>query len=219
MVELPSRPLAEVDPEFEKIALEGAAFTFGLPGTSIREKILQNLTQDVCRSQLGLAYRMHVTAAQMHGLSYAELLAAIRFIAPYSGYPAAADALARLNQIATEIGMNTNDLGAPAAPGADGSSIESLQTEDEWATEFLGWQVSRAWSEEALGRRERAVMAITSDVSQHALDDSFRLHVKLALDAGLSRDDVRDVVRFCAEHGRARAVAALRQLDNVLATE
>jgi hypothetical protein len=76
MVELPSRPLAEVDPEFEKIALEGAAFTFGLPGTSIREKILQNLTQDVCRSQLGLAYRMHVTAAQMHGLSYAELLAA-----------------------------------------------------------------------------------------------------------------------------------------------
>jgi hypothetical protein len=70
---------------------------------------------------------MHVTAAQMHGLSYAELLAAIRFIAPYSGYPAAADALARLNQIATEIGMDTNDLGAPAAPGADGSSIESLR--------------------------------------------------------------------------------------------
>jgi 4-carboxymuconolactone decarboxylase len=62
-------------------------------------------------------------------------------------------------------------------------------------------------------------MAITSGVSQQALEDTFRLHFELALDAGLGRDDVRDVVRFCAEHGIARAVAALRQLDNVLATD
>ena len=217
MVQLPTSPLVEVDPAFEKIAVDVAAFTFGLAGTSVREKLLQNLTQDICRSQLGLAFRMHVTAAKMHGLSYAELLAAIRFIASYSGYPAAADALGRLKQLASEIGMDTTGLEGPVAPAAD--CPESFDIEDDWATEFLNWQVSRAWSEKALSRRERAIMAITSDVSQQALDDSLRLHVKLAFDAGLSRDDVRNVVRFCAEHGRTRAVAALRQLDNVLATD
>ncbi|WP_231984297.1 carboxymuconolactone decarboxylase family protein [Mycobacterium sp. E342] len=218
-VDLPSSPLGEVDPQFEKLAVEGiATFTFALPGTSVREKLLQNLTLDVCRSYMGLAFRMHVTAARMHGLTYADLLAAIRFIAPYSGYPAAADALARLKEVATEIGLDTNDLGEPPMTGAGGDGVARLGTADEWTTKFLDWQLSRAWSEDRLSMRERAIMALTSDVSQQALDETFHRHVELALDTGLGADGVRDVVRFCAEHGIARVVAALRELDNVLST-
>jgi 4-carboxymuconolactone decarboxylase len=217
-VQLPSSPVGEVDPQFEKIALDVVPLTFGLPGTSVREKLLQNLASDICRSQMGLAFRMHVTAAEMHGLTYADLLAAIRFIAPYSGYPAAADALARLKEVATEIGMDTSDFGESPTPAPARHVAASLDTADEWTAEFAGSQLSRAWSEDRLSARERAIMALTSDVSQQALGESFRRHVELALDAGLSREGVRDVVRFCAEHGIARVVAAMRELDNVLST-
>lgn len=215
-VELPSSPLAELDPQFEKLALDVATSTFGLPGTSVREKLLQNLTLDVCRSHLGLAFRMHVTAAQMHGLAYADLQAAIRFVAPYAGYPAAVEALARLKEIATEIGMETGDLGDTPTPDATADIVRTLDTTDEWTAAFMDRQISRAWSEARLSRRERAILAVTLDVSQQDLDDSFHRHVELALDAGLSEYDVHDVVRFCAEYGITRAAKAMRELDNVL---
>ena len=152
----------------------------------------------------------------MHGLAYADLLAALRFIAPYSGYPAVAEALARLKEVATEIGMDTSDLGSEPTAGAAGEVAWRPEVADEWTAEFLGRQLSRAWSEDRLSLRERAIMALTSDVGQQALGESFRRHIEFALDAGLGTDDVRDAVRFCAEHGIARAVAALRELDNVL---
>jgi 4-carboxymuconolactone decarboxylase len=62
-VDLPSSPRAVVDPEFERMALETGAFTCGLSGTSVREKLLQVIANDVCRAHLGLAFRMHLMAA------------------------------------------------------------------------------------------------------------------------------------------------------------
>jgi len=217
-VDLPSSPLGDVDPRFEELALDVAASTFGLPGTSVREKLLQNLTMDVCRSHFGLAFRMHITAAKMHGLTYADLLAALRFIAPYSGYPAVAEALARLKEIATEIGMDTSDLGAEPTAGAVGDGVARVEATDEWTAEFLDRQLALAWSEDRLSMRERAIMALTSDVGQQALGESFCGHIEFALRVGLSADGVRDVVRFCAEHGVARALAALGELDKVMST-
>lgn len=52
MVELPSQPLADIDPEFRAIALETGEWTYGLSGTSTREKLLLNLANDVCREHL-----------------------------------------------------------------------------------------------------------------------------------------------------------------------
>ncbi|MEU8801005.1 hypothetical protein [Spirillospora sp. NPDC048819] len=127
MVDLPSSPLAEVDAIFEQMALETGSRTFGLAGTSSREKFLQLIAHDVCRLNLGLAFKMHVMAAvKMHSVPYADVLAVIRFIAPYSGYPAAADALGRLPAIAVELGLDTtagrprsatrSTAAAPASP-------------------------------------------------------------------------------------------------------
>jgi hypothetical protein len=63
MVDLPSQPLGDIDPEFQKIALETGGLTYGLSGTSTREKLLLNLANDVCREHLGLAFQLHVEAA------------------------------------------------------------------------------------------------------------------------------------------------------------
>src|SRR5215217_3640875 len=96
MVDLPSQPLGNIDPEFQKIALETGELTYGLSGTSTREKLLLNLANDVCREHLGLAFRLHIQAALSHGVPFADLLGVVRFIGPYAGYPAGADALERL---------------------------------------------------------------------------------------------------------------------------
>jgi len=214
MVDLPSRPLADIDPEFEKMALETGEWTYGLPGTATREKLLQNLANDVCRLQTGLAFRLHVQAATMHGLGYADLLALVRFTAPYAGYPAAADALARLSEIAAELGLDTSpvDPGRASAPPAD----ESIGSTDPWMAEFLADRTARAWSEWRLSPRERAIVALTTDISQQTLGESFRRHVRLALEAGAGPGEVRDAVRYCAEMGLARAALALHDLDAVL---
>lgn len=208
MVELPSAPLAAVDPEFEAMALETGAFTYALAGTTLREKLLQNLANDVCRLHLGLAFRLHVQAAVGHGVPYADLLALLRFTAPYAGYPAAADALGRLGEVAAELGLERDP-----EPGRVRQQIELPASDDAWAARFLADRTARAWSEARLSRRERAVVALTTDVAQQTLGDSFRRHVREALASGMTAEEVRDAVRYCAEMGVARAAAALRALD------
>jgi alkylhydroperoxidase/carboxymuconolactone decarboxylase family protein YurZ len=212
-VDLPSVPLAAVDPEFERMALETGAFTYGLSGTSVREKLLQVIANDVCRAHLGLAFRMHVMAAKMHGIPDADLMALLRFVAPYAGYPAAADALGRLGALGAELGFD-----ATAEPGperAAGEPDPALRSTDEWMAGFLASRNSRSWSEERLSPRERVIVAITTDVCMQTLGEPFRGHVRLARRLGLSDDEIHDVVRFTAELGSARTVAALAELGRL----
>ena len=213
-VDLPSGPLAAVDPEFERMALETGAFTYGLGGTSVREKLLQVLADDVCRAHLGLAFRMHVTAAKMHGVPYGDLLALIRFVAPYAGYPAAADALGRLGVLASEIGFDTSVAAEPQREA--GRPDPALRSSDEWMARFLDSRTGRSWSEPCLSPRERVIVVMTIDVSMQAPADGFREHVQLARRIGLSADEIRDVVRFTAELCSARTVAVLAELDRIL---
>jgi alkylhydroperoxidase/carboxymuconolactone decarboxylase family protein YurZ len=212
-VDLPSGPLAAVDPEFERMALETGAFTYGLGGTSVREKLLQVLADDVCRAHLGLAFRMHVTA-KMHGIPYGDLLALLRFVAPYAGYPAAADALGRLGALASEIGFDTSVAAEPEREAA--RPDPALRSSDEWMARFLASRTGRSWSEPSLSPRERVIVVITIDVGMPDPADGFREHVLLARRIGLRADEIRDVVRFTAELGSARAVAALVELDRIL---
>jgi alkylhydroperoxidase/carboxymuconolactone decarboxylase family protein YurZ len=81
---------------------------------------------------------------------------------------------------------------------------------------FLDSRTSRAWSEERLTVRERAIVALTADVSLQTLGESFRTHVRLLLRMGASANDVRDVVRFTAELGVAGSTAAMAELERVL---
>jgi alkylhydroperoxidase/carboxymuconolactone decarboxylase family protein YurZ len=210
-VDLPSSPLAAVDPEFERMALETGAFTYGLSGTSVREKLLQVIANDVCRGHLGLAFRMHVMAAKMHRIPYADLLALLRFVAPYAGYPAAADALGRLGAVGAELGFDTT---AEQESERDSAEPEpALRSTDDWMAGFVASRTGRSWSEERLSPRERVIVAITTDVGMQTLGEPFHGHVRLARRLGLNDAEIRDVVRFTAELGSARAVAALAELD------
>ena len=215
-VDLPSSPLAAVDPEFERMALETGAFTYGLAGTSVREKLLQVIAADVWRGHLGLAFRMHVTAARMHGITYGDLLALLRFVAPYTGYPAAADALDRLGSLGAELGFDT---AAEVGVGkARGEPDPALRSSDEWMAGFLASRTARSWSEERLSPRERVIVVITLDVATAGVGEPFRGHVLLARRIGLSDDEIRDVVRFTAELCSAHTVVALAELDRILRT-
>jgi 4-carboxymuconolactone decarboxylase len=221
MVDLPSSPLAEVDPLFEQMALETGQLTYGLSGTSVREKFLQIIASDVCRLNLGLAFRMHLTAAvAMHGVPYADILALICFVAPYAGYPAAADALGRLPEIAAELDLDTThtldpdrdpvDGGRPGQPDAIPASP------DAWAADFLASRIGRSWSEERLSPRERALVALTTDVCFQTFGPTFQRSVRLARESGVQDNELRDAVRFTAELGIARTISALRELDKIL---
>lgn len=197
------------------MALETGRLVYRLAGTSTREKLLQNLTNDVCRSHLGLAFRLHVQAAFMHGVMYAELLALLRFVAPYAGYPAAADALGRLREVAVELGVDVTD---DSTGSEDEVSLEvGPAGVDPWLDDFLVSRVDRAWSEGRLSRRERALVALTTDLAMRTPGHSFRSHVRMAMDAGVGPDSLRDAVRFCAELGVVGAVSAYQRLDAVLA--
>jgi 4-carboxymuconolactone decarboxylase len=223
MVDLPSQPLGDIDPEFQKIALETGGLTYGLPGTTTREKLLLNLANDVCREHFGLAFRLHVQAALSHGVPFSDVLGVVRFIGPYAGYPAAADALERLGAVAAQLGIDLRSAAAEA--NVDGPSRlpdkqlrpdEGFDTADEWLAGFITSRIERSWSVPGLSMRERAYLALTADVAQQTLGDSFRVHVRLARESGANPEVIRDVVRFLAECGIAKAAAALRELDTVL---
>ena len=139
MVELPSQPLGDIDPEFEKIALETGGLTYSLSGTTTREKLLLNLANDVCREHFGLAFRLHIQAALSLGVPFVDVLGVVRFMGPYAGYPAAADALEQLGVIGGELGVDVRSVAAKV--GVDGSSgspeqllrlDEGFDTTDEW---------------------------------------------------------------------------------------
>jgi 4-carboxymuconolactone decarboxylase len=223
MVELPSQPLGDIDPEFEKIALETGGLTYSLSGTTTREKLLLNLANDVCREHFGLAFRLHIQAALSLGVPFVDVLGVVRFMGPYAGYPAAADALEQLSVIGGDLGVDVRSVAAKV--GVDGSSgspeqrlrlDEGFDTTDEWLADFIASRTGRSWAVPGLSTRERAYLALTADVAQQTLGDSFRLHVRLARESGASPEEIRDVVRFLAECGIVKAAAALRELDTIL---
>jgi 4-carboxymuconolactone decarboxylase len=153
MVDLPSQPLGDIDPEFQKIALETGGLTYGLSGTTTREKLLLNLANDVCREHFGLAFRLHVQAALSHGVPFSDVLGVVRFIGPYAGYPAAADALERLGAVAAELGIDVRS--AVAEPSVDNSSGHLTSGCDPRKISRLrmsGWPASSRRGPAELGR-------------------------------------------------------------------
>ncbi|HEX6445628.1 MAG TPA: carboxymuconolactone decarboxylase family protein [Streptosporangiales bacterium] len=224
MLELPSGPLQERDPRFERLALDVGELTYALPGLGYREKLLLCLAGDVCRGHLGLALRLHVQALLAHGVPFADLLATVRFVAPYAGYPASAEALAALSAIGAELGAAAED-GADAAAGLDGTERDEAaalyepSTTDDWFTRFAASTTGWAWRETRLGRIERAYLALAASVAMHSFDRSFRRHVELALEAGATPAQVRNAVRFTSEFSVLDADTALVELDAILGPE
>ena len=94
---------------------------------------------------------------ELHGVPYADVLALIRFVAPYSGYPAAADALGVLPGIAESLGLDTDVPADPALDSVDAGRPDQPDAlpvcSDAWMSDFLASRIGRSWSEERLSVR------------------------------------------------------------------
>jgi alkylhydroperoxidase/carboxymuconolactone decarboxylase family protein YurZ len=148
-----------------------------------------------------------------------EGTAAVRFLAPYAGYPAA-EGLERLGAVAAALGADgqaaAKSGGAPETRDEPREPDDGCVTTDAWLAAFTTSRTERAWAEPGLSARECAYLALAADVAQQTLGPSFRAHVARALACGARPAQVRDVIRFLAECGIARAAAALCKLEAIL---
>jgi 4-carboxymuconolactone decarboxylase len=200
--------VAALDPEFGRMAVEVGTHAWSLPQLTMREKTFVVLAADLCTANVGFALLTHVQMAGANGVSVPECVAAIRHLAPYAGYPTAAVALQQLRQA-----VSVQPQPQPV-PGWDltEQTVDGLTELDEQFAGFVANQYNRRWGSGELSPRERALACIATDVLNQTLDESFSLHVDLALAAGAGDEQVRAVLLLVAEYGIAKAWRAYRAL-------
>ena len=201
--------VAALDPEFGRMAAEVGMHAWSLPQLTMREKAFVFIAADLCTANIGFPLLTHVQMAGANGVSVPECVAAIRYLAPYAGYPTAAVALQQLRQL--------NDA-EPREPqpvhGWDlaAETFDALAELDEEFAVFVANQYTQRWGTDELSPRERALTCIAADVLNQTLDESFSLHVDLALAAGADDKRIRAVLLLVAEYGIAKAWRAYKAL-------
>jgi alkylhydroperoxidase/carboxymuconolactone decarboxylase family protein YurZ len=201
--------VAALDPEFGRMAAEVGMHAWSLPQLTMREKTFVFIAADLCTANVGFPLLTHVQMAGANGVSVPECVAVIRHLAPYVGYPTAAVALQQLRQLdQSEARPPQAVYGWDLAP----ETVDELAELDEEFAGFVANQFNQRWGSGELSPRERALACIASDVLNQTLDESFSLHVDLALAAGAGDEQVRAVLLLVAEYGIAKAWRAYRAL-------
>lgn len=198
-----------LDPEFGRMATEVGLHAWSLPHLTMREKTFIFLAADLCTANIGFALLTHVQMAQANGISVPECIAAIRHLAPYTGYPTAAVALQHLRQLGPSGP-------SPLEPGTHIKLppvvLDSLDALDCDFAAFYAGQFAARWDDGSLSPRERALTCIATDVLNQTLGEPFALHVDLAVEAGAGEQQIRAVLLLVAEFGIAKAWQAYRAL-------
>jgi len=201
--------VAALDGEFGRMAAEVGMHRWSLPQLTMREKTFVFLAADLCTANVGFPLLTHVQMAGANGVSVPECVAAIRHLAPYAGYPTAAVALQQLSQ------LDHSQSGEPQPVYGWELAAETVYALAELDKDFAGFfanQHNQRWGSGELSPRERALACIAADVLNQTLDESFSLHVDLALVAGAGDEQVRAVLLLVAEFGIAKAWRAYRAL-------
>jgi 4-carboxymuconolactone decarboxylase len=209
--------VAAMDADFGEMAVRVGRHAWGLAALTMREKAFVFLAADLCAHGLGFPLQTHVMMARSHGVTVEALREAVRHLAPYVGYPTAAEALMRLGEIEAADTAEPQS-GAPTGedPDLDPATLERLADLDTHFAEFFHEQFVGRWTRAGLTVRERALCTLATDVLNGTLDDSFRLHVGLALAHGGGPDQVRAVLLLVAEFGIAKAWRAYGALAEIL---
>ena len=210
--------VAALDPAFAQMAAATLDHAWAVPELTDREKVFLSVVADVCQSNLGLPFELHVHAAQARGVSTSDIRALLRFISYDSGYPTALAALARLAEIESADGLPRPEsdllaaelvtVGPDAAPSPLPEPIrDRLRELDPHFAEYFDLQARMRTGYEpgTLSVRERAFTTMSVDVHYQTLGDTFEIHVNRALRGGASTEDIRAVVRFLAQFGATRA--------------
>jgi 4-carboxymuconolactone decarboxylase len=203
----------DLDPAFGRMATAVGLHAWSLPQLTMREKAFVFLAADLCTGSVGFPLATHVHMAGANGVGLPECVAAIRHLAPYVGYPAAAIAL---QQLRTD---------GPAEKGRPVKVQRQMLPEDVFATlkvldaDFAGFvaeQFNQRWDEDdELSARERALSCLATDVLNQTFDESFALHVRLATAAGAGREQINAVLLLVAEYGITKAWRAYRALGDL----
>jgi 4-carboxymuconolactone decarboxylase len=217
--------ILELDPEFGRMSIGVGQETWSMPGLSSREKALLCLANDILYQHLGLPLRMHVDMALANAVSRQDLREVVRHMAPYAGYPACVEARVRLAEIEANLEERAKhpageETAYPAPqpfafPSAQSATLRYL---DAPYADFVVRQAEQVWNRPHLSHLERAYLSLASDVCHQTLDESFRLHVDLALESGASQEQVRAVLRFLAEFSMAKAWRAFQELAKYLSS-
>jgi 4-carboxymuconolactone decarboxylase len=214
--------MIELDSEFGKMAGYIGRHAWGLPDLTMREKAFAFIAADLCSQNLQMPLEVHVKVGVLNGVRLQDFRAAVRHLAPYSGYPTSALALRRLVQIEQEVAEMTVPESSgppPEAPPVElpESTLAELERLDPHFAQFYRGQFAERWNAEGLSTRERALAAIAVDVMYQTLDEPFALHLELARRAGAGERQIRQVITLVSEYGISRAWRAFRALETHLA--
>ncbi|MDT5089303.1 MAG: 4-carboxymuconolactone decarboxylase [Mycobacterium sp.] len=210
--------IAELDPDFATMAVEVGRHAWGLSELTMREKAFVFLAADLCTRCLGFPLQTHVQMALSQGVSVTALREAVRHLAPYAGYPTAAEALMTLAELEEPEEETSATPAAESTVTIDEVTLTRLAHLDDRFAAFYRAQFHQRWGRCELSVRERALATIATDVLNGTLDDSLRLHVSIALNHGAAEEQIRAVVLQVAEFAVAKAWRAFDALTEILAT-
>jgi len=211
-MELPSGPIGEIDPDFERTALAVGTAMWSIEGLSMREKALLCIASNVCGPSLGISFALHVRMAKANGVDREAIRETVRHLAPYCGYPSALEALAALARIPDPAGSQEKQ---PADQSAVHIDCEAVLAPLASLGGPLGRALIASWSRPQLTLPERALIALAADVSFGTLDASFATHVEIAHAAGIDAVKLDATLDFVTEFGVARARAAREALRHM----
>ncbi|TMR42425.1 dehydrogenase [Actinomadura geliboluensis] len=214
--------ITALDADFGAMAVKRGRYAWGLPDLTMREKAIVFVAADLCSRGLQFPLQAHVTMALSNGVELEVIREAVRHLAPYAGYPTAAEALMRLREIEAATGGAGADAGgadaADAAPvKVPDNYLRDAEALDEHFAAFLREQFEERWGRPTLTMAERALCTIATDVLNGELEVLFREHVRLALDGGAGEEKIRAVLLLVAEFGVAKARRAFAALRDILA--
>jgi 4-carboxymuconolactone decarboxylase len=210
--------IAALDADFAKMAVVVGQHAWGLPDLTMREKAFVFLAADLCSHCLGFPLQTHAQMALSQGVSLAALQEAVRHLAPYVGYPTAAEALMALAQMDSSQKTAADARTKNSPFDLDEATAARIAHLDDRFAAFYAEQFTARWGRPELSVRERALTTIATDVLNGTLDESLRLHVGLALDNGVTEEQIRAVILQVAEFGIAKAWRAFSALSEILAS-
>jgi len=202
-----------LDADFAKMAVEVGQHAWGITALTMREKAFIFVAADLCARSLGFALQTHVAMARSQGVSVPTLQEAVRHLAPYVGYPTAAEALIVLAQLDdTGDDPETPPTATPHLE-LDTEVLQQIRLLDNDFGHFYHKQFVDRWGRPGLSIRERALATIATDVLNQTLGDSYALHINIALSHGAKVEQIRAVLHLVAEYGIAKTWRAFQRLN------
>ncbi|OBF17775.1 hypothetical protein A5725_23170 [Mycobacterium kubicae] len=209
--------VADLDADFATMAVEVGQQAWGLPELTMREKAFVFLAADLCTHCLGFPLQTHAQMAVSQGVDMPALREAVRHLAPYVGYPTAAEALMALANIEQPQGSASSSPAENSPAELDEDTVLAIAHLDDRFATFYRDQFNSRWGRSELTVRERALATIATDVLNSTLEDSLRLHVRLALNNGAGEEQIRAVVLQVSEFAIDKAWRAFNALNEILA--